>query len=203
MTDTYIDATALAEKFEGIKPMGAGYMVQCPTHDDKSASLKISDGVKATILYCHAGCSTDVILQKIQVRRAQLFHDFNPDRGTGGMAVDAILAAMIKEVRPRRIPFDTKLGDIMWSALVNLEKMPEPVWAEAMALAGIEHPFLMEQTYPEAMHYAVGIGDGPLFTFLRPYWEVSGRPDWHQFRKHAMTAMHREYVKQKQQGKLV
>lgn len=32
-------------------------MCRCPAHDDKTASLHVSDGRKRVVFYCHAGCS--------------------------------------------------------------------------------------------------------------------------------------------------
>lgn len=43
-----------------------GYLVQCPAHDDKVASLSISPGDRtAMVMYCHAGCSYEEIKRGI------------------------------------------------------------------------------------------------------------------------------------------
>ena len=49
--------------FPSAKPSGSGHMAKCPAHEDRTASLSINTGDDGRVLLkCHAGCSTDDIL---------------------------------------------------------------------------------------------------------------------------------------------
>lgn len=52
----------------------------CPAHDDKQASLTISRGKKGALLYCHAGCQLDSILQAAGLSKVDLFYDVVPKK---------------------------------------------------------------------------------------------------------------------------
>ena len=47
----------------------------CPSHPDKQASLSINYDAKEnkTLLYCHAGCETKEILDKVGLKLMDLF----------------------------------------------------------------------------------------------------------------------------------
>jgi hypothetical protein len=70
-----MSAEHLLEKLAGVRSMGGGrYMARCPVHGDRHASLAIkftSDGV--VLLYCHAGCGTCDILDKLGMNYADLY----------------------------------------------------------------------------------------------------------------------------------
>lgn len=50
----------------------------CPCHDDKNASLSITMGRKCTLLYCHAGCRKEDIVQAAGLQMQDLFYDERP-----------------------------------------------------------------------------------------------------------------------------
>lgn len=50
----------------------------CPCHDDKNASLSITMGRKCTLLYCHAGCRKEDIVQAAGLQMQDLFYDEKP-----------------------------------------------------------------------------------------------------------------------------
>lgn len=50
----------------------------CPCHDDKNASLSITMGRKCTLLYCHAGCRKEDIVQAAGLQMQDLFYDVEP-----------------------------------------------------------------------------------------------------------------------------
>jgi len=52
----------------------------CPCHDDKQASLSISEGNKGIVLKCHAGCSNEDILKAVGLKFSDLFYDDNLPR---------------------------------------------------------------------------------------------------------------------------
>ena len=197
----HITPQDIASLLPGSKRSGDGYMCRCPAHEDKSPSLKVSPGHKATVLFCHAGCTVIDVLAKIGLRREQLFYDYRPGTG-GGNDVRSdmlhVLAQMREKYRPPEIEKEYQLADIMWVALVS-DRLDDEVWAEAMAQAGLEYP-MMQLEYSEAMTMSVIVSDGPLFTFLRPLWETLGRPNWHTLKGQAMDKMHKVYVEKRRQS---
>ena len=51
------NAQLIAQAFGGAKKSGAGYMCKCPLHEDKTASLGVTDRPDGTVLFnCLAGC---------------------------------------------------------------------------------------------------------------------------------------------------
>ena len=74
---------------------GDGFSARCPAHDDTRPSLSISEGHDgATLIYCHAGCSLDQILEALSLEKSVLQGDAkqersDPDRWTPyGEAID-------------------------------------------------------------------------------------------------------------------
>lgn len=67
-------AADLAQQFESVRPAGQGkWQARCPAHEDRTASLSISEGNNGKVLvYCHAGCSTEDVLAKVGKRVADL-----------------------------------------------------------------------------------------------------------------------------------
>lgn len=55
---------ALEQKGSRVKQHGGYYTAQCPAHDDRTASLSITQGEKGAMLNCHARCETaDIIFE--------------------------------------------------------------------------------------------------------------------------------------------
>lgn len=66
----------IAGRFDGISWRGKdSFQCRCPCHDDKQASLTVSDGEKGIVLCCHAGCLTENILSAIDLT----FADISPE----------------------------------------------------------------------------------------------------------------------------
>lgn len=60
-------AADIAHELHG-RRSGAGYVAQCPSHNDRSPSLSLRD-VNGTILaHCHAGCSQQDVLAALRDR---------------------------------------------------------------------------------------------------------------------------------------
>lgn len=78
MSQSYLTPEAVAKLCEGRKRKGKGWIARCPAHDDKTPSLWIDPGRKATLVHCHTGCSTKDVLEAIGVRMEMLYHDFDP-----------------------------------------------------------------------------------------------------------------------------
>jgi len=61
-------------RLEGVKGDGASYQARCPAHDDRVASLSISRGEDGrALVHCHAGCSTEAVLQAVGLKMVDLF----------------------------------------------------------------------------------------------------------------------------------
>jgi hypothetical protein len=53
---------------------GGGWSARCPAHDDRVASLSVSEGDDGrALLHCHAGCDTSVVLEALNLDAAALF----------------------------------------------------------------------------------------------------------------------------------
>lgn len=201
MTNTYITPDDVAVRCEQAKQRGQGWSAACPAHDDKQASLSINPGRKGTLVYCHAGCKLDDILNELGLRREQLFYDYKDRRvwDEHGMDAGRLMAEMLKQEHGSRLKSPiVAVDDVMWHALVTpvvRDKVGEDSMERAMAMAGVEFPLYMDLEFEEAMTYHAVFRDGPLFTFMRPVWEAAKRPNWHDFAAQCFKAMHAEYRK--------
>ncbi len=74
MADTKDILDALRDAGGTPKQNGSGWMANCPSHDDKHASLSISAGDDGrTLLKCHAGCATTAIVKALGLGMQDLF----------------------------------------------------------------------------------------------------------------------------------
>lgn len=53
-----------------------GFKAQCPAHEDKTPSLEIDAGEKGAVLCCQAGCTTEAIMQALDLPMEFLFTDY-------------------------------------------------------------------------------------------------------------------------------
>jgi hypothetical protein len=74
-----------------------GYMSQCPTHDDPTPSLHLTDKGDRTLLRCHAGCATQGIVLALGVGMRDLFNDGRRPSGNGGPLADPAPATLPTE----------------------------------------------------------------------------------------------------------
>ena len=66
----------LSGRFDGVSWSGKdSFQAICPCHDDRKASLTVSEGDKGIVLHCHTGCVTEDILQKIGLSFADLMYE--------------------------------------------------------------------------------------------------------------------------------
>lgn len=64
----------LLNYFNNTKQLNSNsYQCSCPTHSDKKASLTITDKGDKILMKCHAGCSTNTILQKVGLKMSDLY----------------------------------------------------------------------------------------------------------------------------------
>lgn len=57
----------LLEKLDGVRKQGKGYQARCPAHEDREASLSVTEGDDSLLLKCHAGCETKDVLDAISL----------------------------------------------------------------------------------------------------------------------------------------
>ncbi len=77
MTDNEIFENNL-QRFKILKRYGNKAQCTCPAHDDKQASLTITQGRKCTLFYCHAGCTVDAVLSAAGILKKETFYDAQP-----------------------------------------------------------------------------------------------------------------------------
>ena len=70
------DLNEILSKLRSVKPGGNGYVALCPAHDDHDESLSISEGLDGRVLLkCHAGCSTEAVVDALGLSMADLFNE--------------------------------------------------------------------------------------------------------------------------------
>ena len=71
-----MDVKTLLSGLKQIRKINGGWQAQCPAHDDRKPSLRISLGEdKRILLCCHAGCATETILKTLGLT----FKDVGPN----------------------------------------------------------------------------------------------------------------------------
>jgi len=66
----------ILSRLDKVKRTGDGqYIARCPSHDDKSPSLAITERDKKCLLHCFAGCSALDVLDSISLEMSDLFDD--------------------------------------------------------------------------------------------------------------------------------
>lgn len=64
--------------FQIQKRYGDKAQARCPCHDDKQASLTITKGRRSVLLHCHAGCNFEDIIQKVGLKKQDLYFEERP-----------------------------------------------------------------------------------------------------------------------------
>ncbi|MCD9145785.1 DUF3987 domain-containing protein [Streptomyces albireticuli] len=70
----------IAEALQAHGSNGRGTAWQCPSHDDRSPSLSVTNGNKGVVINCHAGCATEDIVSTLGLSMADLFDEPLPTR---------------------------------------------------------------------------------------------------------------------------
>ncbi|WP_303835309.1 AAA family ATPase [Ruminococcus flavefaciens] len=65
----------LLQHLSGVVKSGSGYKAKCPCHEDKEASLSITENEKGIGLHCFAGCHTEDILNVLNLKMSDLFQE--------------------------------------------------------------------------------------------------------------------------------
>ncbi|MDP2659371.1 MAG: AAA family ATPase [Dehalococcoidia bacterium] len=66
-------AVNVLARLRNVHKAGAGWQARCPSHEDEHNSLSISNGSKALLLHCHAGCTPEAVLNSIGLRFTDLY----------------------------------------------------------------------------------------------------------------------------------
>ena len=83
------------------------FMARCPCHDDKTASLSVTqkrsakDGKERIYLCCHAGCGNDRIMAALGIGARDLIADPDPDRKGRGDAPRGMTVHQAKQTGPK------------------------------------------------------------------------------------------------------
>ncbi|MFE0472401.1 hypothetical protein ACFW2V_12375 [Streptomyces sp. NPDC058947] len=67
---------------------GGYYVAQCPAHDDRNASLSISQGDNKAILNCHAGCTYEDVRIALDLSKTATFDNEGKGGGDRSLAAD-------------------------------------------------------------------------------------------------------------------
>ena len=60
-------------RFEGVQQLGGGWVAKCPAHGDDNPSLSIARGEDGRwLVYCHAGCSAEAVVESIGLKMCDL-----------------------------------------------------------------------------------------------------------------------------------
>lgn len=68
------------DKLTDVKQTSGGFQAHCPAHDDRKASLSITEKDGKILLYCHAGCKTDAVVTAMGLEMTDLFLDDRANR---------------------------------------------------------------------------------------------------------------------------
>lgn len=60
-------AAEIGQQLHGRKS-GAGWVARCPAHDDQDPSLSLRDANGKVLLYCHAGCEQNAVIEALKAR---------------------------------------------------------------------------------------------------------------------------------------
>jgi putative DNA primase/helicase len=70
----------LLSKLCKVRRDGVGWKALCPAHADKNPSLSVRKADGKTLIHCHAGCPTGVVLAALGIEARDLFEDENGGR---------------------------------------------------------------------------------------------------------------------------
>jgi hypothetical protein len=70
---------------DGVQESGSGWSARCPAHDDESPSLSVGEGDDGRVLlFCHAGCDIQDIVDALGLEVRDLFDQSNSRGRKGG-----------------------------------------------------------------------------------------------------------------------
>lgn len=138
------------DQLTGITKSSNGHEAKCPAHDDKTASLSISEGDDGRVLlHCHAGCSPIAICQALGMKLGELFPS-KSDTGRGEIVAtypycgrDGVLLYQVVRFKPKDFRVRRPKGDD-WEW--KLGRMPRVLYRlpELLAADPTEWVFIVE-----------------------------------------------------------
>jgi len=70
------DPDIVLTKLQGVKRAGKDkWRAKCPAHDDRVASLSVAVADDKILIHCHAGCSTEAVVEALGMSMSDLFLD--------------------------------------------------------------------------------------------------------------------------------
>lgn len=106
--------------FDTYSARGGDYKVLCPAHDDKNPSLSVTEREGRLLLFCHAGCPTDAVLEALGMTYADIGGNGHGEPEAvytytdehGNVLFEALRYAGKKFRQRRREP---ETGEIVWN----------------------------------------------------------------------------------------
>jgi hypothetical protein len=106
-TPAPLDLEAFADLFELVswKHGSRGFTARCPSHDDRKPSLSVDEGdEQPVLLFCHAGCHEDDVLDAVGVKWADFkppatLTPYRPPTSQTGWTADVLLSTELPEQR--------------------------------------------------------------------------------------------------------
>lgn len=146
---TPASADALLARLEGVHRAGKGWRACCPAHGSKSDSLSIVEGDAGRVLvHCHAGCTTQAIMEAVGLTTADLCPRGDGDRRV--RPVDTASAALIAASARRRRAAEERQRHVEAAARALA------LW-EGASEASASHPYLRsKRVAPYAIREAGG-----------------------------------------------
>lgn len=71
--DAYSRVTRRLLETTGYQPRGASHDWRCPAHDDRNASLSVDRGNTGLVIFCHAGCPVNAVLDALHLTVTDLY----------------------------------------------------------------------------------------------------------------------------------
>jgi putative DNA primase/helicase len=88
--ETIVSVEAVLSRLQKVRRNGTGHMACCPAHEDRDASLSISEGDDGRVLlHCHAGCETPDICARLNITMADLMPEKPSGNGSGKLDIIA------------------------------------------------------------------------------------------------------------------
>jgi hypothetical protein len=100
-----MNITEFLARLTWVKKCGDGWQARCPAHDDRKASLTVTEGDKQPIVVkCHAGCSTESIVAALGLKVSELS---NPKPKINSYIKPRIVAAYPYHDETGKVLFET------------------------------------------------------------------------------------------------
>ena len=142
---SYLTPEAVAKLMDKRQRKGKGWRAKCPAHKDKTPSLLIDKGRKATLVYCQAGCTTKAVMEAVGLEVSMLYHDYDPHSNPRTHAA-RLLAQVLKRSEVRTVdelmPCQT-LEDVLYRVVWA----PPHVWAAT----GLRWQERLAEPFPQVM----------------------------------------------------